>query len=162
MATKACGEWENIGANLVKIGNSYCVRIPIYIVKRLGVEEDDLLMMQVKKMELEFSPQVKSFWHKMARSCSQLDEFSDEKINFFSELAFNEGKQLMDVLGGKFGESFDKGKKLAVAKKSKKVFEDGREKIRQQFGEKVHQDYLLFRRIIDPKIMKERDKQRQS
>ncbi|MBS1266929.1 MAG: hypothetical protein MAG795_00898 [Candidatus Woesearchaeota archaeon] len=142
-------DWIKISAPLTKIGNSFSVRIPMNVVNQMKAEEGNLIVMKVRRLSLAMTPEVTDLWFKTARSCKDLNKFSDDKIFLFSRLAHNEGKHLMESVNEKY--DIDKKDKEA-GKKMLNAMNEYRDKIKEDFGKKVLDDFLFFREIIQPKM----------
>ena len=142
-------DWIKISAPLKKIGNSYSVRIPMSVVKQMKAEEGNLIVMKIRRLNLAMTPEVMDLWFKIARSCKELDKFSDDKIFLLSRLAHNEGKYLMESINEKY--DIDEKDKEA-GKKMHNAMNEYKNKIKTDFGEKVYKDFLFFREIIQPKM----------
>lgn len=135
--------WINVSTNLVKIGNSFSVRIPMQVVKEINAEEGRIIALKVKKLKLEISPEVLDQFYQAAKKSDGLKEFSDEKIYLMARLCFNEGKFVLNKVDNKLDEDLNQQKKM------KEALDEYRSNIKKQFGEKLYEDFLLFRENVD-------------
>jgi len=138
--------WVKFSSPLVKVGNSYSLRVPMPIVKMLKADEGNMIVAKAKKFVLNWSPEIMDLWFKLARKCSELKKFSDEKVILLSMLAFNAGKSLMASAGDRY-EFMDQGK---AALKMREALRAYNKKILEDYGKKVYDDYLYFQSIVQP------------
>ena len=131
---KSNDRWINVSNYLIKQGNSYCVRIPGSVVKEIGTEEGDAVILRIKKFKPELTEGALAAYYDMARKKKALGIFSKDKITVMSTLFFNESKAINEVSGGKQMRSLAEGKRMMKASNKH------REQIKKDFGEKFHQD----------------------
>ena len=145
--------WVKIATNLVKIGNSFSVRIPMNIVKKIKAGEGDMLVIKVKRLKLEISPEIIDKFYQSAKKCKKLDSFSDDKIYLLSRLSFNEGKFILNKVKNKL--NGDSEKQSDMASKMTTALKENEENIKNQFGEKIYTDFLLFRECVNKRLGEE-------
>ncbi len=140
--------WIKLNAPVVKIGNSFSIRIPMNTIKELGVEEGRIIMAKIRKFGLDLSPEVVELWCNIARLCKAFRTFSDEKILLLTRLLFAEGIYSMQAIGNK---PIDEKNKTSIGKMAR-AREEYRATIKKEFGRKVQGDYIKFRGIMERKM----------
>lgn len=139
-------EWIKLSAPIKKIGNSYSVRIPINIVKDLKLKEGNIIGMKLKKLEIDLTTKILDNWFKKARKIKELKKFTDDKIYLFSRLAHNEGKVILESNYKKYDPekiTNQEAKKMVLTQKKYK------DKVKKDFGKKLFEEYLFFRKHFD-------------
>jgi antitoxin component of MazEF toxin-antitoxin module len=139
-------EWTQILAPVVKIGNSFSVRIPMNIIKQLSIKEGEGMYVRVKKYDRTLSPEVIDFWFKVARRCRDLKAFSDEKIILMSRLAFNEGLKGLEACN--YNDSNGDLNSIQL-KKLEGFRKEYRLDVKHEYGAKIHREYSKFRKVIE-------------
>jgi antitoxin component of MazEF toxin-antitoxin module len=148
---------------IVKIGNSYAIRIPINILKELNATEGDSTLVKISKISFDLTPEIESYWLKKAKECKEMKQFSDEKLRLLARLSYNEGKEMNAKLNGKQRAkviNLNNNKTETLNNKDLKEMKsigneaqkEYREQIRKEFGDKIYEEFLYFRKIVDPKF----------
>jgi antitoxin component of MazEF toxin-antitoxin module len=148
---------------IVKIGNSYAIRVPSNIIKEISATEGDMTVVKMVKINFDMTQDIEQYWLKKARECKELESFSDEKIRLLARLSYNEGKDMGVKLEGKQRAKFvnninnikvkfddvELKKMNVIGTKAQKEYRD---KVRKEFGDKIYEEFLFFRKIVDPKF----------
>ena len=116
------------GNKVIKQGNSFCVRIPSYIVKKakLKVGKDVGIILETNKI---FDEEYSSYlFMNISKKFKKLKKYSDDKIKFFILLQF---KYLREASEG-----------------DKKTKEKFYKKLKEEYSEKLVKEYLDWTNII--------------
>jgi antitoxin component of MazEF toxin-antitoxin module len=152
-------EWLKVVGRIAKIGNSFSVRVPINVVKQLNAKEGTLVAMKMKRVAFEINERTIGPIVELARQCKELEMFNDEKVTLLARLMYNEGRFCIDKLGQDLSfdlESMSEHEKTEYEHKSKTLVEEYRNDVKNQFGEKVYSDYIMFRKMLEPLIENKR------